>query len=169
MARSGKECPALKKDRKALVAGCLRGAVGSPTVASVSGIAACSVSRLLCTPTPGCLQALSSCLSLLPDILGAPLIPLRACMLSEITEGIDSLASVLLLARFYVPFPMTVKFSLSKFHHLARSVPIAHTHKPTGRCFYAHMCTHMHGYTLTSLRCLYACIYADVQVCSPGT
>jgi len=78
-------------------------------------------------------------------------IPLRTCLLSEIT-GIESLASVLLLARVYVPFSKIFMFLLSNFHHLARSIPEAHTHKHTGRDFYAHVCTHMCVYTVTSLR-----------------
>ena len=77
-------------------------------------------------------------------------IPLRTCLLSEITR-FDSLASVLLLARDYVPFPKNFMFSLSNFYHLARSVAIAHTHKQTGRDFYVHMCTNIHVYTVTSL------------------
>ena len=63
----------------------------------------------------------------------------RMCLLSEIT-GINSLASVLLLARVYVPFPKTFMYLLSNFHHLARSIPTAHTHKHTGRDFYVHTC-----------------------------
>ena len=80
-----------------------------------------------------------------------PVISLRTCLLSEIT-GIKSLASVLLLARVYVPFPKTFMFFLSQFHHLARSIPTAHTHKRTGRDFYVHVCTRMCVYTVTSLR-----------------
>ena len=79
------------------------------------------------------------------------MIPLRTCLLSEIT-GSDSLASVLLLARDYVPFPKNFMFSLSNFYHLARSVAIAHTHKRTGRDFYAQMCANIRVYTVTSLR-----------------
>ena len=69
-------------------------------------------------------------------------IPPRTCLLSEIT-GSDSLASVLLLARDYVPFPKNFMFSLSNFCHLARSVAIAHTHKRAVRDFYAQMCTNI--------------------------
>ena len=60
--------------------------------------------------------------------------------------------SVPLVARVYVPFPMTFLFLLSNFHHLARSVLIASNHKHTSRCFCVHMCTCVHVYTLTSLR-----------------
>ena len=127
-----------------------KGLWGQTTMAPVSGIAACSVSRLLCThwSPPGTLFLP------LPSARhpgNTTVIPLRTCLLSELM-GIDSLALVLLLARFYKPLPMTFMFSLFNSHHLARSVPTAHTHKPTGRCFCSYMCTHRRVYTLTSLR-----------------
>ena len=71
MVRSGKYAWHLGRMERPLYPG-VQGAVGSPTMASVSGIAACSVSQTFCTLT-GRPQALSSGLSFLPGILAVPL------------------------------------------------------------------------------------------------
>lgn len=125
----------------------VQGAVGSPTMASVSWD--CS---LFCVSDPRHSHWSPPGTFFLP-LLSArhpgctTVIPLGNCSLSEIT-GIGTLAPVLLMARVCT-FPMTFTVSLSNFHHLVRSVSTPHTHKHTVRCFsctYAHtcLCTHQH-------------------------
>ena len=161
MVRSGKVCLTLGKDGKALVSGCARGCGVTHHGFCVWDCSLFCLSDLLHShwSPPGTffqplLSARHPCCT--------TVIPLKTCSLSEIM-GISTLASVLLLARHYVPFPMAFMFLLFNFHHLVRSVLTAHTHKRTGR----HICTHMCEHTNVPERKL--AHMQKYKLSSPGT
>ena len=126
---SGKNAPALEKERKVFVAGC-------PSVCRLPLLCLRSHPILFLSPFA---SSLTSPICFLPGIHGTSMFPLTACSLDEIL-GLVSMVSVLLLSQDLSTLHKLLHFWCPFFHPPARPILTAHV----TRCAGMHRHTDMH-------------------------